>query len=536
MTIGKRQDRKAAGANGPSNTGEMIYLTWPAAVRHAPLRFRETVFVACALVALVAVQLWATGSFYLLRKNFWTDEFCTFTVLSGGGFFHALGALRGAVEINPPGLHLLLFAFTKLAGTSEIALRSFAILSMLTALVGIYAVLRETAAFGVSIAATLAIWAHPLILDHAFEVRYYGPWLAAAAWCCFLIGRAGRRELGPAGSAGLAVAAFLICSIHYFGVVTLALIVAADYLWRRPQWGFSRGTLAALAVGPLTTATAAILLLPGQRSVTTVTTWVPAPTAAQAADFTTTLLMPLHLGAVLIVLWMSRLTARRSETDPSEAAGMSVTSGHAGLTSLGLLVPILIAFSVLIQPALISRYGLPAIAALAPAVAYALARTSKPWVMLLIAFLLASSAFQIRQRVDRAQRFDRATAELIADIRDRSAGERVAFEVPHHLNVVWHYAPDLRDRIFLLDFERGELGDNVSAFRIWSRDLAKQLPKFYAGPALTPWAEVRDTASLFIVPHAESYTSQVPPDRRYAGFVMQPVTRQLHRLVRKDRP
>src|SRR5688572_23720852 len=120
MTIGKRQDRNAA---GPSNTGEMIYPTWPASVRHAPLRFRETVLVACALLALVAVQLWATGSLYLVRKNFWTDEFCTFTVLNEGGFFHALRALRGAVEINPPGLHILLFAFTTLAGTSEAALR-----------------------------------------------------------------------------------------------------------------------------------------------------------------------------------------------------------------------------------------------------------------------------------------------------------------------------------------------------------------------------------------------------------------------------
>jgi hypothetical protein len=493
----------------------------------------EATAAAAGLLALILLQVAATDSTYVLHKYFWTDELCTLALLTDPSPVHAFRALQGSVDINPPGLHILLLGYTKLAGsTSEVTLRSFALLSMVAGLVGIYAILRNTYSVLVSIAAVLAVWSHPLVLDHAFEVRYYGPWLAAAVWFCFLLGRAGSKSPGPLGLVALGLTSFFLCTIHYFGIVTLLIIAALTAYWQReraPSWE----VLGAIAIGPIATTAAIVFLLPFQRAVTTVSTWIPDPTIAEVVDFGTTVLLPLHLGAVVILAWPARLTAKPGQTE-DVAPPIRISPSLIGLTSLVLLVPILVLFSYAVQPVLISRYGLPAVAALSPAVAYVICRMSKGWVVLLIAFLLATSAFQLRQRAVRAQGDDHARQLLIEDIRERTGDSPVIFEAPHQLNVVWHYAADLRGRVFLLDFEKGELGSDVSSFRIWARDLAKQFVAFYDGPALVPWSKVKEERTVYLIPHAQAYSRELAADRRYPGFTLKPVRGQVHQLVRSD--
>ena len=500
--------------------------------RGRPVTFREGLMVFVGLLGLIALQIAATDSSYLLHKYFWSDELCTYTLLTDPSFTHAAKALQGAVDINPPGLHILLLAHSTIAGsTSEVAMRSFALLSMIVALVGFYVVLRGAYGVLVALATILAVWSHPLILDHAFEVRYYAPWLAAAVWFCYLLGRARSKPLGPTGTALLAVSSFFLCTIHYFGIVTLLIIVACEWLWSRGRPRFAIRDIAAMAVGPLALAVSAVLLLPHQRAVTTVTTWVPAPSAAGIAEMGITLFLPLHLGAVILVAWFSRLTSRG--LGPAETAPVlpTVTPALVGLTSLVLFVPALIVFSFLVQSVLVGRYGLVAIAAIAPAVAHVLGRIAKGWALVLIAFLIAASSYELHQRGVRAWGIDQDRRALIEAIRSHPDGP-VVFEAPHQLYVVWHYAEDLRNRVFLLDFEPAELGNNVAVFRIWSRDLARQFVKFYGAPALLPWDEVRRAERVYIVPHHLTYNREPNPHERYPQFVMAPVQGQLHQLVR----
>jgi hypothetical protein len=486
------------------------------------------------MAALIVAQLAATDSFYLLHKYFWTDELCTYALITDPDLGHAFRAMQGAVDINPPGLHILLLGYMKLVNsTSEVALRSFALVSMVVTLVGIYAVVRELYGALPAAAATLIVWSHPLILDHAFEMRYYGPWLASAVWFCFLLGRARARTLGRVGTVALGVTAFFMCTVHYFGIVTLGLIVAGEWLWQRRQPMYARAHMAAIAVGPLATALAVVFLLPHQRAVTTVPTWVPDPNLADIADFGMTVFLPLHLGALILVGWLSRLTTREPASD-APAAATPVSSAAIGLTSLAAYAPALIAFSFLVQSVLVSRYGIPAILALAPAAAYAVARMTKGWAIVLIAFLISASAFELRQRSMHAREQDAERTDLIEAIRRHAGDGPVVFEAPHQLNVVWHYARDLRGRVFLLDFEKGQLGDNVSPFRIWSLDLARQIVMFYDAPPLLSWNDVQARQSVFIVPYGEAYKAEPDPRDRYSRFVMTPVQGQLHQLVRTD--
>ena len=496
------------------------------------MRTREATAVAAGLCALAALQLAATDASYLLHKFFWLDELGTLALVSDPSPLHALEALRANVDSNPPGLHLLLAGYLRMVGsTSEFALRSFALVSVIVALVGIYGILRTTYGVLVSVVGVLAVWSHRLILDHAFEVRYYGPWLAAAVWFCFLLGRAGSKGLRLPGLVLLAISAFFLCSIHYFGIITLAIIVAAIWLWEEGRRPYTWATLSAIAIGPLATAASVVFLLPSQQAVMSVTTWIPDPTLPEVVDFGKVVLLPVHIGAVAILAWPSRLT--NAGRAAAAAAPLSPTPSLVGLTSLGLLVPVVIAFSFLAQPVLNSRYGLVAVAALAPVAAYVARRMSTRWLVAVIAFLLASSTFELQQRAGSALLSDGNRQELIDDIRSHAKDGRVVFEAPHQLFIVWHYAPDLRDRVSLLDFENGEL-DGVSPFRIWTRDWSRQFAKFYGWPALVSWKELRTESSVYLVPHDQAYVSEPEPGERYPLFSMIPVRGQLHRLIRSN--
>ena len=139
----------------------------------SPVTFRESLVFALGLAGLIGLQLVATDSTYLFQKYFWLDELYTYTLIGDADWGHALRALQGGVETNPPSLHLATLAFSKLMNsTPEVALRGFALISVVLALVGIYSVLREGYSVLVAVGATLAVWSHPMILDHAFEARY----------------------------------------------------------------------------------------------------------------------------------------------------------------------------------------------------------------------------------------------------------------------------------------------------------------------------------------------------------------------------
>src|SRR5262249_7225550 len=125
---------------------------------------------------------------YLFARHFWIDEIFAFTLVADPDPVHALRALAGGVDMNPPMLYLLLRGFTLLTGgPGEIVFRVFASLSILLALLGIYLLLRRAYTPRVAFTAVLLLECHPLILTHAFEARFYGPWLAAIVWFAYAL-------------------------------------------------------------------------------------------------------------------------------------------------------------------------------------------------------------------------------------------------------------------------------------------------------------------------------------------------------------
>src|SRR3954454_2405082 len=102
----------------------------------------ELAAVFAGLAVLLTVQLLIAGLRDVLSHPLWLDECLTQLLATDASFPHALAAIRGGVETNPPTLYLILWPLAHIVGGDVVFLRTFAAIAMLLALVGIYAICR----------------------------------------------------------------------------------------------------------------------------------------------------------------------------------------------------------------------------------------------------------------------------------------------------------------------------------------------------------------------------------------------------------
>ncbi len=188
--------------------------------------------VLIALTALAAaLRLPTLGS-----QSLWLDEVLTGELARGslGELFHQVAEQ----EANPPLFYVVEWLWTRVAGTSEFALRLPSVLCGIALVPVAYGIGRRLASerAGVALAALVAV--HPLLVYYSQEARGY----AAVALACavgffyFLDAVEGRR-----GALGWAVASAVALGCHYFAIFPIA-IEAAILLARR-----GRAALPALA-------------------------------------------------------------------------------------------------------------------------------------------------------------------------------------------------------------------------------------------------------------------------------------------------
>jgi hypothetical protein len=495
------------------------------------LSLREAVVVGVVLLAGIIGQILVSRSTYLLHRYYWLDEIYTHTLVSDPDLGHAMAALASGMETHPPTLYGLLRLFTALqGGCNEVSLRTFALLAMIVALLGLYVVLRTVYAPLIALTAVLAVWGHGLVVHHAFEARFYGPWLAGAVWFAYFLNRsrapAARRPLILL----LAVSSLFLCTIHYFGIVTFGLITSFELFFHRPARPTPWSAWLAAAVGPLALAACLPLVL-SQRTGFTVPTWVRMPTLASIAQLGTWILLPASFAAVLIVGWLSTLL--RTIFLPKKEAptsGKDLTA-LAGLTGLVFLPLFLILFSFAVQSVWVDRYALPAVAGLAPAVAFLVARMSRLWVLALLAFFLMVSTQQLTNQAAEFQEQDRRTRDLIAAIRQQEGDLPIICEHLATQYVLHHYAPDLAPHCLFLDHEPGQTDCRQDDY-FFSRDLGRKYAAFYTEPKLIKWETLGTTSPRYLVVAGVPWSrSRVSFLRRYPGFEVRRLDHGLYELA-----
>lgn len=486
----------------------------------------ELLGVGLALCLAIALQLFLTDSWWLFTRYFWLDEIYTNTLVMDPSLGHAFRALSSGVETHPPALYLMLRGYAALVRVSdEVVLRSFALLAVVIGLVGIYGCLKYCFAAWASFAAVLAVWCHPLVLDQAFNARFYGPWMATAAWCAYLLVRQRGGRFRWITGLALAVCSALVCTIHYFGIISLALIAAGE-LCARVRARLSLAGVLWTAAGPLALA-ACLPLLRGQGHALTETTWMAPITWKGAMGLCRAFILDLPFGWLALAAWLSialRKHPRREDHGSLDPLG--------GLTTLIGLPGVMVVFSYVVQPAYDSRYCFPAVAGLAGAAGWICSYCSRGWAFGLCGWLVLAGAVTLDQTGQRAKALWVAVPDrLIAELRKNTDDAPIAFELPWQLYVVYRYAPDLRSRCVLLDYETGEIGNRLQG-EIFARDLARRFSEFYAEPPTKRWTDVRQWRRFYLVPSDYGLAAKSPPvDAFYPGFHVTPVAPGVYRLT-----
>ena len=478
---------------------------------------RERILAALMLLVLVVLQLAAIDGFYLLSKYFWIDELYTYAVVADPSLAHALRAIEDGIDNMPVNALLMRVVGAFVTNPAEVFLRSYSLGFMMLALIGVYVLLRRAVSPLAAVAGALTVWAHPLTLAHAFDARFYAPFMAASVWFCFVVDRRLTLPLSWRTGAGLALAALGLCAIHMFGILVWGIVLAACVLvFRRvrPLWP-------ALA-GPAVLPVLWWLVLGTHRAVITVPTWENPFSWSRVAETARFVLLPDYVTATLLLIWGVACIRLILAQRPEEAPASPPAPSFLLLTSLVLLLPAVVVVSLLVQPALTPRYSMVAIAALAPPVAWSAARLPRWGTVLIIAVLIAVSTNGLRRHAIQARWQDQQIQSVIAAVRDLPGDDPVVFEVTHVLDVIWRYAPDLRSRVVLLDFETSDVPGS-SQLRIVSRDLARLYRTLYEAPRYVRWSELRSSTSFYLAPDRRAYSAQPSAEDRYPDFTIAPL-------------
>ncbi len=201
------------------------------------VRARSRVFwIVAGLTLLAAALRFAT----LGVQSYHHDEIVTASRILRDGFGHAMEAV-GFSESAPPLYYALAWAWTQLAGSGEVGLRSLSALAGVATVPVTYLLGLELRGRRAGIAAAAFVAVNPMLLWYSQEARGYALFSLLTAVAALYFIRAldrGRR----ADFARWGIASALALATHYFAIFPLAL-EAIWLLWRR-----RRAALAGLAI------------------------------------------------------------------------------------------------------------------------------------------------------------------------------------------------------------------------------------------------------------------------------------------------
>lgn len=323
----------------------------------------STVACATALLALMLAGVaWVRG-WILFTWPLWLDEFHTLLLAERGSFVRSMSDLAAGADFNPPLLYVIERLVAAVSGgLTPITLRVTAFITVWLALVFIFVALRRQLPSSAAFLGAFAVWSHYLVVDNAFQGRFYGPWLLFAAMVLWSLDWDSHSDVSKRRDAVLGLSSVFVCTIHWFGIISLGLIAIGASFWVH-RTGKSYRRLIPMVAGPVALA-ACIPFYLGQRTALTVKSWVPPLTAHQIREMIESYFIAgsVVIGIILNVVWVVRNRVRHSR---------SVTRmGALPFVSLLLMPLVIVLFSLLVQPAMMPRYAIVASLAWAPIVAF----------------------------------------------------------------------------------------------------------------------------------------------------------------------
>jgi hypothetical protein len=447
--------------------------------------------------AIAAAQIGVTGAAALVRRPLWLDEVHTHLLVHDSDLGHAMRALADGADANAPLLYLVLRAVRGLVGAAgPEVLRVFALLCTLGALTATYATLRLAVGRAPAAVGALSLWAHPLVVRHAFEARFYAPWLLLLASLAFVLTRTLTRSYGRGTLAAIALLSIATCTIHYLGLASWALLAGGWMLAARGHLR-SRWIIAALGIGPIALLACLPLYLGQQRALAGVT-WIPEPTPQHFVKFVggvfpATLIVP--IAVVVVVAWF--IQRRGSGGDPQRPERVRRLTPLIALAAIPLLFTL---FSYGVQSLFMPRYGMPALLSIAACVALVVEAVPPLARALLAAVWVALSSGSLAGFVAHEASANQQSRPIVDAV--TSNHEQVVFENRLDLFPLLVSLPDQARRFHFLgvDVPRSE------RLRFCEQRVAAALARHYPIVRIQPAATLRSLAPVVLIAEDDDAT------------------------------
>jgi hypothetical protein len=359
----------------------------------------------------------------LWTKRFWLDEQCCtlYAVYDAASFFDLFGTVKRS-EVGPPLLHMIVWTVGKVTGSlSPTVVRSIMLVTIVAALLLLWIVLRRRFAVTSTAAAVTAVAGHGLVLQHAFDGRFYGPWLFFAVGYVWALGVEADKPRSARRDAAVALFSLFLCTIHWFGVISLGLMAAGAVVAHGRRWKQGVRLVAPGVVGLVALAALIPMMLFQLRTGGEDILWVPPLNMAQVKVFTQAFVVRLPIVIALVLLLVAALRPHHQRP-----AVMSVLRDPpmAAMLATGLMTLALIVISAVLNSVMVPRYAISSVLLAAPIVALA-AETLKPYLrVLLTAVFVLLLVRRMEREIVNARFFAQTTdlyAELVAQLKPQNA-------------------------------------------------------------------------------------------------------------------
>jgi len=495
------------------------------AVRPSASREGAIFFAVAATFVVLQVVMLRAGA--LVTRPFWLDEIHTVLVASAPSVRASIQSLAAGVDFNLPAAYLLYRGVGDIAGElSEVPLRLAAAVCVIGAVTAAYLLLRDRFSRSSAAAGALVVWSQSVVVNSAFEARFYAPWLLAIGCLLLAVRRAVQRPPTLLSSALLALASIITCLVHYFGVLAwLAAVGVAIAHGRRTLPDTARRLSPAVA-GPVALAGCVPLYL-HQRAVLSVPTWIPPVSVGGVLFLLAVLFLPPPTIAALVcwVVGSMRSPPKSATNRPAYAA----TTLGAWLLVGQSTVPIVLAcVSLFGQPVTQPRYWVAGSLAAAPIVAAVVTRGGRVLGAVVVAVTLGWSWTSLRNERTAAERQAARVREDIAiTTRLSESGELVVFRRRHSLYPVWRARPGLASKVALLDATAVYPDDRFLAVE---RDVARAHLKQFGFPHIMTTGELHDVASFYLI---EFYAGRAPTRAEFPDHDIRPVAPRVFSISRR---
>ena len=292
------------------------------ALAQPPVNCRELGWFLAAFMAAIAAIIAMGGSVLWLRQPWLDERCCTLYAIDASNPIQVVSNVVHG-DVAPPLLHLIVWSITRVTGTATPVLRSIPLLAMGVAFLFVYLALRRRFGIVASGAGVLSLATQGLIIEHAFEIRFYAFWVmfcAMYAWSLDIdTGLPSRRR-----DIAVALHSVCICLIHWFGIISLGGMATAVVLAHGGRWRQGLRLVAPSLAGVTTFVVLTPLFVTQIRSAGSSAYWIPPLSLAQLEDVALTFLA-VPLLAAAIAQGARRLTSAKAAPpralfDPSLAA------------------------------------------------------------------------------------------------------------------------------------------------------------------------------------------------------------------------